>query len=64
MNNIQKFNETQKALRNFQKQTNYLEEQAQEKLEKKGAFSKDYFNVLARKPMSLYEKVILTSKTQ
>ena len=43
MNNIKKFNETQKALLNFQKQTSYLEEMAQKKMEEKGVRSKAYF---------------------
>lgn len=44
MNNIAKFNETQKALQNFQKQISYLEEKAQEKLEKEEVMSKKYLN--------------------
>lgn len=48
MNNIKKFKETQKALREFQKQTSCLEEQAQKELEGKGAFSKDYFKAFLK----------------
>lgn len=60
MNNMAKFNETQKALKNFQKQISYLEEKAQEKLEKEGAFSKKYLNAfleaLQTKELTINEK--------
>lgn len=43
MNNIAKFEVTQKALQNFQNQLGNLEEKVQKKIEEEGAMSKEYF---------------------
>lgn len=48
MNNVKKFEETQKALLKFQEQTSYLEELAQKKMEEKGVRSKAYFEAFLR----------------
>ena len=48
MNNIAKFNETKKALINFQKQTNYLQQEAEKKIESEGPRLKDSLEVSLR----------------